>query len=162
MRRQYVERLVVKREAGTEAHRGLAAVIDGPRGRIQPFVQGAETRHRAADSRIERVTVVNALHAIAIWSTPVPTPQPSSITPLQLSSIALKQSSGPVGVHACTSVVPCGGVRFVACTLVPGAFAGAEGPHANKDASRMTRLTLPPPCLRGGGPGGWGLTSEGG
>jgi len=25
---------------------------------------------------------------------------------LQLSSVALKQSSGPVGVHACTSVTP--------------------------------------------------------
>src|SRR5580692_2124492 len=49
------------------------------------------------------------------------------MTPLQLSSIALKQSSGPVGVHACASAAPSGPTTFATRTTGEAAFADVVG-----------------------------------
>jgi hypothetical protein len=76
LRRHHIKSLVVKWEARTKAHRWLAAMIDGPRGRIQPFIQRAKTRHRTADSGVQRVAMVNALHAIAIAGIRTDAPRP--------------------------------------------------------------------------------------
>src|SRR5579863_10538779 len=80
----------------------------------------------------ERFTSASAAsHAISNWSGPVRDPHPSSMTPLQLSSTALKHRSGPVGVHASTSVDPGGALRFLASTCAAGgALAGAAGVQA--------------------------------
>jgi hypothetical protein len=63
-------------------------------------------------------------------SDPVGSPQPSSMIPLQLSSTALKQSSGPVGVHASTSVTPGEATRFVAWIAAGDARGAAGGAQA--------------------------------
>src|SRR5262249_28365578 len=50
---------------------------------------------------------------------------------LQLSSFALKQSSGPVGVQPAVTTTPSLAETFFAMTLAPGAAApGDDGPHA--------------------------------
>src|SRR5579864_8390183 len=57
------------------------------------------------------------------------------MTPLQLSSMALKQSSGPVGVQPCRSVVPSGATRLVGTTESAAVeCAGATGRHAHTSA----------------------------
>src|ERR1700734_800964 len=89
-------------------------------------------------------SAVAALQAMANCRSPVSTPHPSSMTPLQLSSMALKHSSGPVGVHACTSVVPGGGARFVACTLLEGGFADAEGRQERRTANAQSTTPRAP------------------
>ena len=61
------------------------------------------------------------------------------MTPLQLSSIALKQSSGPDGVHACTSVTPGETARLRVWTFASGAFAGTAGPQESKRTARAPR-----------------------
>ena len=71
-------------------------------------------------------------HATMNCRTPVPTPQPSSMTPLQLSSFALKQSSGPVGVHAAVTTTPSDVTTFFATTLDPWRARGRDGP-ASRD-----------------------------
>src|SRR5690348_156458 len=53
------------------------------------------------------------------------------MTPLQLSSTALKQSSGPVGVQAITSSTPGDAVMCVGVMFAPAVFDGSTlGPHA--------------------------------
>ena len=84
-------------------------------------------------------SAVLALQAIVNCKTPVSSPHPSSMTPLQLSSIALKHISGPVGVHACRSVAPTGATRFAVTTSLAGDFAVGRVPARKRDESQQGR-----------------------
>src|SRR5258708_9716254 len=64
------------------------------------------------------------------------------MTPLQLSSTALKQSSGPVGVQACRSAVPAGGVTWDTTTSLPGAFAAVFGSAQETSVNREKATSL--------------------
>src|ERR1700722_17730694 len=121
--------------------------------RSRPLALGRCSSPGATSERFTSAAL--ALQAIVNCKRPVCSPQPSSMTPLQLSSIALKQSSGPVGVHACASDTPAGPARFDAVTSVAGGWApgggargGAHDTKATKaegnEARRITPGTLPP------------------
>src|ERR1700722_4173106 len=102
--------------------------------RSRPLALGRCSSPGATSERFTSAAL--ALQAIVNCKRPVCSPHPSSMTPLQLSSIALKQSSGPVGVHAGTSDPPSGPATFETATSVTGARApGAHAAH-DRHASR--------------------------
>src|SRR6185503_17388570 len=87
---------------------------------------------------------------MANWRGPVSTPHPSSMTPLQLLSVASKQSSVPVGVHVIVSGTPSGASASrritgsgAAAGLVLPAGRGARHPaKLRKTSSARARGTL--------------------
>src|SRR5262245_35152661 len=74
------------------------------------------------------------------------------MTPLQLSSFALKQSSGPVGVHPAVTTIPSVGRTFLATTFAPGEEApGEAGPHAATTARSVRTWATALTCRSLGG-----------
>src|SRR5688572_3621979 len=71
--------------------------------------------------------------------------------PLQLSSFALKQSSGPVGTHAAVTTTPSVVATFFATTFGDDA-PGVDGPHAIATTKRAVipsnRMTTHLPSKR--------------
>ncbi len=76
-RRRDEQRVALKRETGAEAHRGFGRANS----RIEPFLERAEPRHRARDSRVQRIAVIDAIDPVAITGVGSDAPGPGGPQP---------------------------------------------------------------------------------